>query len=72
MSSIKKMPNGSYQATIYVGRDSRGKMLREYITRDGWKECKNAAERELEIAEGKITIVSNKRFSAWALEWLRI
>lgn len=73
MASIKKMPNGSYQATIYVGRDSRGKMLREYITRDGWKECKNAAaERELEIAEGKITIVSNKRFSSWALEWLEL
>ncbi len=73
MANVRKMPNGSYQATIYVGRDSSGKMLREYITKEGWKECKSAAaEREIEIAEGKITVVANKRFSAWTLEWLEL
>lgn len=53
MANIKKRPNGTYQATIYVGRDENGKLIREYITREGLKECKLAAkERELEIASG--------------------
>ena len=71
MSSIKKRPNGTYQATIYVGRDSNGKQLFEYITRRGWKECKlAAAEIERELEEGSFVHVENIRVIAWIEKWL--
>jgi integrase len=73
MANIRKRPNGTYQATIYLGRDSNGKQLFEYITKDTYKECKMAAsERELEIAEGKSATIANVRFSTWAEEWLTL
>lgn len=43
MTSIRKRPNGKYQAAISLGRDSNGKRLIKYITRNTMKECKTAA-----------------------------
>jgi integrase len=66
MASIKKRPNGTYQATIYTGRDENGKPLKpEYVTRITLKECK-AAAREIEqnIADGKFVRVDNVRVMA--------
>ncbi len=65
MASIKKRPNGTYQATIYVGRDSNGKQLFEYVTRDKLSECKAAVrEIEQELEEGKFTKIKNMRVIA--------
>lgn len=71
MASIKKLPNGTYQATIYVGRDAQGKQIRKYVTRSGWKECRKAArEMEQEIAESKYVDVDKIRFSTLMDKWL--
>lgn len=73
MASIRKRPNGTWQAAIYVGRDAKGKQLFEYVTRDSQKECKAAArEIEQELAEGRLTKIPNMRLSAWIEQWLEI
>ncbi|MFA5385106.1 MAG: hypothetical protein WC364_10655 [Eubacteriales bacterium] len=73
MASIKKRPNGTYQATIYVGRDASEKQLFEYVTRDTLRECKSAArEIEQEIEEGKFIRFKNVRVTIWIKEWLEI
>ncbi|QNB48173.1 tyrosine-type recombinase/integrase [Thermanaerosceptrum fracticalcis] len=72
MANIRKRPNGTYQAAIYVGRDANGKKIIEYITRDSWHECKAAArerEQELEAWNNggslkKIKVVD------WIEEWI--
>lgn len=43
MASIRKLPNGKYQATISFGRTKDNKQIREYITRDTWHECRDDA-----------------------------
>lgn len=71
MASIKKLDNGSYQATIYLGRDENGKKINKYVTRPGWKECKKAArEIEQRHEEGKLTNVDNTRIVEWIKTWL--
>lgn len=73
MASFKKRPNGSYQATIYVGRDEDGKQLFEYVTKPTLKECKKAArEIEQQLEEGKLTDVGNTRIISWIENWLEI
>lgn len=73
MASIKKLANGTYQATIYLGRDSNGKQIRKYVTRDSLKECKNAArEIEQDHVDGNFVDISNIKFSKWADEWLEL
>lgn len=73
MASIKKTPNGSYQATVYVGRDATGKQLFKYVTKPTLKECKAAArEIEQDRDDGKLTKIPNMKFSAWVKEWLKI
>jgi integrase len=73
MASIKKLPNGTFRARVFVGRDASGKQLFESITRDSEKECRMAAnERELEIAEGKYSNKAKVRFSTWADEWMEL
>ena len=57
MASIKKRPNGTYQATIFIGRDSDGKQLFQYVTKRGLRECKVAA-REIEQAIEDKTFVN--------------
>lgn len=73
MASIRKMKNGKFQATVYVGRDSDGKQLRKYITADTEKECKSKARAlEIEAEEGKLVNISNMRVGAWLDEWLEL
>lgn len=73
MASIKKLPNGTYQATIYAGRDANGKFLRKYVTKPTLKECKAAArEIEQELEDGKFIHVGNTRVTAWVDKWLEI
>lgn len=70
MASIKRLTNGNYQATVFVGRDSNGKQIRKYLTRDSHREAVAAArELEQEISEGRFTNIKNIRFSKWADEW---
>lgn len=71
MASIKKLANGSYQATIYLGRDENGKKINKYVTKPGLKECKKAArEIEQQHEEGKLTNVDNTRVVEWIKMWL--
>ena len=73
MASIKKRPNGSYQATIYIGRDADGKQLFEYVTKPSLKECKSAArEIEQQLEEGKLVNVKNIRIVVWIEQYLEI
>lgn len=73
MASIKKRPNGTYQATIYVGRDENGKQLFKYVTRPTQRECKAAArEIEQELEDGALTHVDNIRVAEWIKNWLEI
>jgi len=73
MASIKKRANGTYQATIYVGRDANGKQLFKYVTRDSERECKKAARIiEQELDEGTFLHVENIRVSAWIDKWLEL
>ena len=73
MASIKKRPNGTYQATIYVGRDENGKQLFEYVTKSTQKECKAAArEIEQELVDGTLTKVKNIRVAEYIKNWLEI
>ena len=73
MASIKKLSNGSYQATIYIGKDENGKRINKYVTRQRWHECKKAAQKiEQENVEGKLTNVDNIRVAEWVKGWLEI
>jgi integrase len=73
MASIKKLDNGSYQATIYLGRDENGKKINKYVTKQGLKECKAAARKiEQEHEEGKLTNVDNIRVAEWIKNWIEI
>ncbi|ABO49716.1 phage integrase family protein [Desulforamulus reducens MI-1] len=71
MASFKKRPNGTWQATIYVGRDSNGKQLFKYVTCDSLKEAKSKArEIEQEIEEGRFVHLDNTRVVAWIEKWM--
>ena len=73
MASIKKRPNGTYQATIFIGRDANGKQLFKYVTKPTLKECKAAARViEQEIEEGTFVHVENIRVVAWCEKWLEL
>ena len=73
MASIKKLSNGSYQATIYIGKDENGKRINKYVTKRGWHECKKAVQEiEQENVEGKLSDVDNIRISEWIKNWLEI
>ena len=74
MASIKKRPNGTYQATVYTGRDSDGKPLKpEYVTRATLKECKAAARViEQEIEDRNYSNIPNMSLEAWIEKWLEL
>lgn len=73
MASIKKNKNGTYTATVYVGRDANGKMLRKYVTRDGNHECKVAArELEDEVENKSLNNLSMMKMSVYMDKWLEI
>lgn len=73
MASIRKMKNGKFQATVYVGRDSEGKQLRKYITADTERECKAKARKmETELDEGTFVNIENKTVGKYLDEWLEL
>lgn len=73
MAYIKKNKNGTYSATVYVGRDSNGKMLRKYITRYGLKECKDAVrELEEEVSNKSLNNLSLMKMSDYMDKWFEI
>ena len=71
MASIQKRPNNTYQATVYTGRDSKGKRLFEYVTRDTMKECKQAVrEIEEQLERGTYVNVKNIKVCSCISDWL--
>lgn len=73
MASVKKNKNGTYSATVYVGRDSNGKMLRKYLTRNSWKECRDAArDLEEQVANKSLNNLSMMKMSAYMDKWFEI
>lgn len=53
MAYIRKRPNGTYQAQVYLGRDENGKRIFKYVTSPYLKECRIAAwETEKAFKEG--------------------
>ncbi|ODA39982.1 site-specific integrase [Desulfosporosinus sp. BG] len=73
MASIKKRSDGTWQATIYCGRDENGKKINKYVTKHSEKEVKKAArELEQELEDGKLSNVDNIRVAEWIKSWLEI
>lgn len=73
MATIKKNQNKTYSAEVYVGRDSDGKKLRKFITRDSMKECKNAVrELEEEVKNKTLNNLSMMKMSDYMDKWLDI
>lgn len=73
MATYRKTKAGTFQATVYVGRDGEGKQMRRYITRPTLKACKQAAqEMERQIREKRFTDVPNMRFTRWMDRWLEL
>jgi len=72
MASFRKTKSGSYQGTIYIGRDADGVQDFEYVTKPTLKECKVAA-REIEQArdEGKLIRVGHIRVVNWIEQYLK-
>lgn len=71
MASYKKTDSGSWQATVYVGRDASGRMKRKYITKPTRKEAKIAAEElEREVAENRFIDIDSLRLITYANKWL--
>ena len=73
MANIRKRPNGTYQAQIYTGRDSSGKQMYEYITMDGWNECRLAAnDREIEISSGSLANIGKAKVTDGIKQWIEL
>lgn len=73
MASIKKLPNGRFQATVFVGRLATGKQDKRKKTFDSEKEAKTwARDLEKDIEDRKFTNMDNMRASLWFDEWLNI
>jgi len=71
MAYIRKNKSGTYTATVYVGRDANDKMLREYVTRPTWHECKAAArELEAEVEARSLTNLGSLKMSDYMDKWL--
>lgn len=72
MASIKKLPNGRFKATVYVGRIN-GKQDKRYGTFDTEKEAKTwARDLEKDIEERNFSNMDNMRASAWFDKWLEL
>lgn len=73
MASIRKLPNGSYQATVSLGRGADGRQIRKYVTKDTLKECKSAARKiEEDYENGKTSNYSDMKFSTWAAKFIEL
>ena len=70
MASIVKLENGTYRATVYIGRDDKGKNVRQQITLPSLREAKAAAaEIEQDLRDGKITSMRNTVLSVYCDKW---
>ncbi|MBU3098345.1 MULTISPECIES: tyrosine-type recombinase/integrase [Clostridium] len=73
MASIRKMENGSFKATVSLGRDANNKQIRKTLYASTEKECKNKARViEQEYEDGLYVDTKKMRFSKWAKEWLEL
>jgi integrase len=73
MANIKKMENDTFKATIYLGRDAKGKQIRKTLYATSEKECKNKARViEQEYQDGLYIDTKKMRFTKWAEEWLEL
>lgn len=73
MASIRKLENGTYQATIYVGLKDDGSQERRYVTKPTLRECKAAVkEIEKELEDQNFSNVRNIGVVAWIDEWIEM
>lgn len=73
MASIRKNHSGTYTAAVYIGRDANGKMLRQYVTRPGFHECRAAArELEQEVANRTLTNLGSMKMVDYMDKWLEV
>lgn len=73
MPSIRKLKNGTFQATVSLGRDINNKQIRKFVTRDTEKECRSAARKlEQDYEDGKLNSYSGMKFAAWANKFIEI
>ena len=73
MASIRKLNNGSYQATVYVGLKDDGSQDRRYVTKPTLRECKAAVrEMEQEIEEGNTSNAGNIRVVTLIEEYIEL
>ncbi len=71
MASIRKLDNGTWEVTVYVGRDAKGKQLRKYATTTSEREAKQIArDLENEVASKSLTNVSMMKMSDWMEKWM--
>ena len=71
MASIRKLKNGHYKATVYLGRDTDGKQIRRNATRPTKREAKLAA-REIEEESKDLSEVATMRLSTYMDRWLKL
>ncbi len=71
MASFRRLDNGSYQATIYIGLKEDGTQDRKYATKPTLRECK-AAVKEIERAleDKNFSKVMNIRVIALIDDWI--
>lgn len=73
MASIRKLSNGNYQAAVYIGRDEEGNILREWVTMQSWKECRDAArELEEEVSNKSLNPLSMMVVEKYLDKWFEI
>ena len=73
MATIRKLKSGSFQARIFIGRDSNNKQLFKYITKDTERECKAAArEYEQQLYNKSIGNIPNMKVSDFMDKWIEI
>lgn len=73
MASFRKLANGNVQATVYVGRDTDGTQIREYVTCASKKDCKEAVrEIEADIANGNYSQMGRVRLVDWVEKWIEL
>lgn len=73
MASIKKIDKDTWRVTVYVGRDTKGKMLRKYGTAGSEKEAKDLARSmENDVASRDLSNISMMKMSDWMEAWMDI
>ena len=71
MASIRKLPNGTWEVTVYVDRDAKGKHLRKYATASSEREAKQIArDLENDVARKDLSNVSMMKMVDWMEAWM--